>query len=64
VKKLSLVFGVLFVLTGCSSSSGPDPSGEFEVHRVNLDDGRELECISSQTSDGYGVLDCNWETLD
>lgn len=64
MKYVILVIVVVGVLTGCSSDSGPGPSEEFEVYRVNLDDGRTLECISSITYGGSGVLDCNWDELN
>ena len=55
---------VMLLLTGCSATNGGGPSGEFEIYRVDLEDGRELECISSSTYGGRSVLDCNWEELN
>ena len=61
MKHVIIVVLAIGLLAGCSSSSGPGASEEFEIHQVLLEDGRILECISSSTYGGSGVLDCNWD---
>ena len=59
---MRLLAVIVLFLVGCAPAKGPRPAESYEVYEVELNDGRVIECISSRTNGGYGVLDCNWNS--
>lgn len=60
MKRVMMIVATVLLTAGCTASNGGKPTGEFDVFDVTLSDGRVIECLSSDTYGGNGVLDCNW----
>lgn len=58
---LALLAALVFLAVSCSSATnGGTTNGPMHVFDVQLDNGRTLQCISSDSYSDHGILDCDW----
>lgn len=67
--KTAVLAGAALALAGCSGLDSAEPDvqeveEELELRRIELPDGREIECIYYSEDGAYAswlAFDCNWE---